>query len=286
MIWRGKNFISDLSSRALVMGVLNVTLDSFSDGGKYLDVTAALNHARQMTSEGADIIDIGGESTRPGAEPVNQAEEMRRVIPLIEQLHAEFARKERKPLLSIDTSKAAVAAAALAAGAQIVNDVTGARDPEMRKVVKKTGAALVIMHMQGTPRDMQRAPHYENVVGEIRQFFRERLATCAADGLEPETICFDPGIGFGKTVAHNLTLLKNLASLRVDGRPLLVGVSKKSFIGKVLGSQAIEERCWPTVALTSLAREHGAGIVRVHDVQENAQALRMTEAILNEGIAA
>ncbi|MGC3991558.1 MAG: dihydropteroate synthase [Chthoniobacteraceae bacterium] len=268
------------------MGVLNVTLDSFSDGGKFLNVINALNHARQMAFAGADMIDIGGESTRPGAEPVTEQEEMRRVLPLIEQLHTEFTGKERAPLISIDTSKAAVAEAAVAAGAQIVNDVTGARDSEMRKVVKKTGAALVIMHMQGTPRDMQRAPHYENVVGEIRQFFQDRLATCVADGLEPETICFDPGIGFGKTVAHNLTLLKNLASLRVDGRPLLVGVSKKSFIGKVLGSQAIEERCWPTVALTSLARERGANIVRVHDVRENAQALRMTEAILNGGITA
>jgi len=283
MIWRGKNFVVDLSSRALVMGVLNVTLDSFSDGGKYLDVTNALQHARAMAAQGANILDIGGESTRPGAEPVDAKTEMARVLPVIEQLTAEFGNDG--PLISIDTYKPQVAEAALAAGAHIVNDVTGLRDLEMAKVVKKTGAALVIMHMQGTPRDMQRAPHYENVVTEIRDFFRERHAACVAAGIDPECLCFDPGIGFGKTVAHNLSLLKNMASLRVENRPLLIGASKKSFIGKVIGETEEAQRAWPTVALTSYAREQGANIVRVHDVRENAQALRMTEAIL-QGVAA
>jgi dihydropteroate synthase len=280
MIWRGKNFTIDLSSRALVMGVLNVTLDSFSDGGKFLEVTNALTHARALIAQGADILDIGGESTRPGAEPVNEATERSRVLPVIEQLRAETAGQPNQPLISIDTSKPAVAAAAIAAGAHIINDVTGLRDPEMLKVVNKTGAALVIMHMQGTPRDMQRAPHYENVVGEIRAFFLERYETCLAAGVDPLQLCFDPGLGFGKTVAHNLTLLKNLPALRVAGRPLLIGASKKSFIGKVLGDAGESERSWPTVALTSYAREQGANIVRVHEVRENSQALRMTEAIL------
>ena len=236
-----------------------------------------IGRARQMAAQGADLIDIGGESTRPGADPVSEAEEMQRVLPVIEQL-TDLA-------LSIDTMKPAVARAALDAGAEIVNDVTGLRDPVMREVVRVTGAGAIAMHMQGEPRTMQSAPHYADVCGEIRETFRQTLDACLACGIDPMCLAFDPGIGFGKTVAHNLTLLQNLEAVRVGGRPLVLGVSRKSFIGKVLGSERMDDRDWPTVALTSYLRERGASVLRVHDVKPNAEALRMTEAILH-GIAA
>lgn len=255
-----------------MMGILNVTTDSFSDGGAYLEIERAVDHAREMIEAGADIIDVGGESTRPGAEPVSEAEEMRRVLPVIERLSG-F-------VVSIDTMKPAVARAAIECGAEIVNDVTGLRDAEMREVVCKTGAGAIAMHMQGAPRDMQVAPQYEDVVGEIREFFRHTFSACLASGMEETRLAFDPGIGFGKTVPHNLAILRNLESMRVGGRPLVLGVSRKSFLGKVIGIDAMEDRAWPTVALTSYGRAHGANVIRVHDVQPNAHSLRMTEAIL------
>ena len=273
MIWQTKSRIFDLTHRALIMGVLNVTADSFSDGGQFADVESAVAHAHRLAAEGADIIDIGGESTRPGAQPVSEAEELRRVLPVIERL-TDFC-------LSIDTMKPAVAQAALAVGAEIVNDVTGLRDPVMREVVRASGAGAIAMHMQGTPRDMQHAPHYEDVTTEIREFFRQTFTACLACGIDPMRLAFDPGIGFGKTLAHNLALVRNLDSMRVGGRPLVLGVSRKSFIGRVLGSDAVEDRAWPTVALTSYGRAHGANVFRVHDARPNAEALRMTEAILN-----
>ena len=184
-------------------------------------------------------------------------------------------------LISIDTMKPAVARAALEAGAGIVNDVTGLRDPAMREIVRAAGAGAIAMHMQGEPRTMQRAPHYEDVCGEIREFFRQTFAACLRSGLDPMHLAFDPGIGFGKTVEHNLTLLRNLDSMRVSGRPLVLGVSRKSFLGKVLGSDAPGDRAWPTVALTSHGVARGANVVRVHDVQANLEALRMTETILH-----
>ena len=272
MLWQTRTRTFDLAQRALVMGVLNVTTDSFSDGGCFFDVEKAVAHAREMADAGADIIDIGGESTRPGAEPVGEAEEMRRVLPVIERLST-FP-------ISIDTMKPAVARAAIECGAEIVNDVTGLRDPAMREVVRATGAGAIAMHMQGTPRDMQRAPRYEDVCAEIKEFFRQTISACLASGMDVTRLALDPGIGFGKTVPHNLAILRNLDSMRVGGRPLVLGVSRKSFLGKVLGSDAIEDRAWPTVALTSYGRERGANIFRVHDVQPNAHALRMTEAIL------
>ena len=272
MIWQTKSRTFDLTHRALIMGVLNVTVDSFSDGGQFTDVESAVAHAHRLAAEGADIIDIGGESTRPGAQPVSEAEELRRVLPVIQRL-SNFC-------ISIDTMKPAVAQAALAAGAEIVNDVTGLRDPAMREVVRASGAGAIAMHMQGTPRDMQRAPRYDDVCAEIREFFRQTLDACIASGVDVSRLAFDPGMGFGKTVPHNLAILRNLASMRVGGRPLVLGVSRKSFLGKVLGSDAIEDREWPTVALTSFARERGANVFRVHEVRPNAQALRMTEAIL------
>ncbi len=277
MIWRHKHGQFDLATRALIMGVLNVTTDSFYDGGKFAAHDAAIAHALEMLDEGADIIDIGGESTRPGAGPVDEREELRRVLPVITAL----AEKNPRCIISIDTSKAAVARAAIERGAAIVNDITGLRgDPAMAQVVRDAGAGVVIMHMQGTPRTMQQHPRYENVVREVADFFRQSFTRAVSCGIHPMNIAFDPGIGFGKTVAHNLLLLKSIESLRAGDRPLVVGVSRKSFIGKIIGSESPDDRFWPTVALTSLAREKGANIFRVHDVRPNAQALRMTEAIL------
>jgi dihydropteroate synthase len=276
MLWQTRDRRLDLTNYGLLMGILNVTADSFSDGGRYLDPDQAVAHAQEMAAAGADIIDIGGESTRPGAEPVPEDEEMRRVLPVIERLA-----KDARIVISIDTMKPAVARAAVERGAAIINDVTGLRDPAMREVVRASGAGAIAMHMQGTPRDMQQAPHYEDVVAEIKDFFRQTLNACLASGVDVMRLAFDPGIGFGKTVPHNLAILRNLDSMRVGGRPLVLGVSRKSFLGKLVGSESLEDRAWPTVAMTSYGRTRGANVIRVHDVQPNAQALRMTEALLS-----
>jgi dihydropteroate synthase len=276
MIWRTKNREFDLSRGPLVMGIVNVTLDSFSDGGKCLDPRAAVEHALRFEAEGADIIDIGGESTRPGAEPVEAEEEMARVLPVIWKLESSV-----KCALSIDTSKAEVAEAALEAGAEIVNDVAGLRDPRMAAVAAKAGAGLVIMHMRGEPRTMQDAPAYENVTADIREFFRQSFDRAIACGMTPEQIAFDPGIGFGKTADHNLTLIRSVAELRVENRPLVLGASRKSFLAKITGAREMQERLGPTLAVTALARAHGVNIFRVHDVLENVRVLKITEAILN-----
>jgi dihydropteroate synthase len=260
-----------------VMGILNVTPDSFSDGGEHLGTDIALEHARRMIAEGAGIIDIGGESTRPGAREVPAAEEIARTVPVVAALRAEW-----DGLISIDTSKAAVAEAALAAGADIVNDVSGLlADPEMAGVCARSGCGVVVMHMQGTPRTMQAAPRYSDVVAEVRAFFVERLAALTAAGVDAAALCFDPGIGFGKTLAHNLELLRSLEKISIAGRPLLLGVSRKSFIGKILGTDELDAREWPTVAITASAREKGVMLHRVHAVRPNREALRMTEAILS-----
>ena len=266
----------DLSHRAQVMGILNVTPDSFSDGGAHFEVERALAHARQMIAEGAQIIDIGGESTRPGAATVLVDEEMARTVPVIAAL-----REEWDGLISIDTSKATVAEAAIAAGADIVNDVSGLlADPAMAAVCARSGCGVVIMHMQGSPQMMQKSPSYRDVVLEVRRFFAERFTTLTAAGIDPLALCFDPGIGFGKTVDHNLALLRALGEISVAGRPLLLGVSRKSFIGKILASDDLTAREWPTVAITSDTREKGVMLHRVHAVRPNLEALRMTEAIL------
>ena len=271
------------------MGVLNVTPDSFSDGGRWLDLDAAVAHGIEMVCDGVEIIDVGGESTRPGAEPVSEEEEVRRVVPVIEKLRnaeCEMRKEGSVPfVISIDTMKPAVARAAVVAGADIINDVTGLRDAAMREAVRETGAAAIAMHMQGEPRTMQKAPYYTDVITEVRESFRQTFDACLACGIDPMRLAFDPGIGFGKTLEHNLALLRELESVRVEGRPLVLGVSRKSFIGKVLGSDAMEDRAWPTVALTSFLRERGAQVLRVHDAKANVQALRMTEAILH-GVAA
>ncbi len=279
MIWKTRRGSLDLSRRARVMGILNVTPDSFSDGGRHADPAAALEHARGLISQGADIIDIGGESTRPGAQPVSADEETARTVPVIAALRGEW-----DGLISIDTMKSAVAAAALDAGADIVNDVSGLRaDPAMSALCAAAGCGVVVMHMKGEPRTMQIAPHYHDVVAEVCGFFHERLEALAASGIDEAAICYDPGIGFGKTLNHNLALLRALGGLAPENRPLLLGVSRKSFIGKLLGNDGFHQRDWPTVALTARAREQGVMLHRVHDVPPNVQALRMVEAIV--GIA-
>jgi dihydropteroate synthase len=281
MFWRTATRTFDLTDRALIMGVVNVTADSFSDGGRFADTETAVTHARRLAEEGAEIIDIGGESTRPGAMPVAEEEEMRRVLPVIERLAG-----DSRFAISIDTRKPAVARAALERGAAIVNDITGLRDPAMREAVRGSGAGAIAMHMQGDPRTMQRAPHYVDVLAEIRDFFRQTFGASLASGIDPMCLAFDPGFGFGKTVGHNLALIRNLDSMRIAGRPLVFGVSRKSFIGKVLDSPALDDREWPTVALTSYGRARGAAVFRVHDVRPNLHALRMTEAILQAPPAA
>jgi dihydropteroate synthase len=260
------------------MGIINATPDSFSDGGSYLDPKAALAHGLAMLSDGADILDIGGESTRPGSAAVSADEELRRVIPVIQAL-----RRESDALISIDTSKAAVARAALDAGADIINDVTGLRgDPDMPSIAAETGAGVVIMHMQGTPRTMQAAPKYDDVIAEVGDFFRHSIEQSVASGIDPMSIVLDPGIGFGKTPQHNRALLRGLSAFHAFGRPLLVGVSRKSFLGWITGSTAMDDRFWPGIALTSYCREHGARILRVHEPKPHREALRMTEAILGD----
>ena len=276
MIWKTRRGELDLTRHGQVMGILNVTPDSFSDGGRHSNTTAALVHARQLIAEGAAMIDIGGESTRPGAAPVSTADEIARTVPVVAALRAEW-----DGLISIDTSKAPVAAAAIAAGADIVNDVSGLRaDPDMPGVCAASGCGVVVMHMQGEPRTMQTAPRYDDVVAEVREFFARRLADLTAAGISPETLCFDPGIGFGKNLDHNLALLRALDQLAPAERPLLLGVSRKSFIGKLLETNDLTLRDWPTVAITAQAREKGVMLHRVHAVRPNLEALRMTEAIL------
>jgi len=276
--WRFGNHDLDLTHRGLIMGIVNVTPDSFSDGGRFLDTGRAVLHALELIAEGADILDIGGESTRPGAEPVDEAEELRRVLPVIRAV-----RSQTQALISIDTMKAAVARAALDAGADIINDVTGLRgDAAMPRVAADSKAGIVIMHMTGTPQSMQANPQYDDVVAAVAAYFANRLHVLELEGIAPERIVLDPGFGFGKTLEHNLTLMRELPQLATQ-RPLLVGVSRKSMIARVIHSESMEDRFWPTIALSAYAREHGARIVRVHDVKPNREALRMMEAILDQG---
>jgi dihydropteroate synthase len=272
--WRVGGNVIDLTNRAMLMGVLNVTPDSFSDGGEFLATEAAVKHGVEMARSGAEIIDVGGESTRPGATPVPPNEEMERVVPVIQQL-AQVAPVH----ISVDTSKSEVARAAIEAGAAIINDVTGGRgDSRMLALAAEKRVALIIMHMQGTPQTMQLNPTYRDVVGEVADFFRQQFAQAVRSGVDPMCIAFDPGIGFGKTLEHNLELLANLPRLRAENRPLVVGVSRKSFLGKIPGLPS--DRASATAALTSLLRERGAHVLRVHDVTANVNTLRATEALL------
>jgi dihydropteroate synthase len=257
------------------MGIVNVTPDSFSDGGKFLKPAAAVAHALRLVEQGAEILDIGGESTRPNAAPVSEAEELRRVIPVIERLAGRV-----KVALSIDTMKPAVARAALAAGVSIVNDVAANRDDDaMWRVVAETGAGYVCMHMQGTPRTMQKRPRYVDVVGEVHDFFSARLRRLNDCGVGADRIILDPGIGFGKTVEHNLQLLGALRSFTKLQRPVLLGVSRKSFMSGWSGAK-VAEKLPAALACASLAVEAGVQVIRAHDVAETVRAVRMTEAIL------
>jgi len=257
------------------MGILNVTPDSFFDGGKFVDLELALERALQLEAEGADIIDIGGESTRPGSIAISVQEELQRVIPIVEKLTA-----KTKVLISIDTYKAEVAKRALKAGAQIINDISGLRfDPEMAKVIAESGAAVILMHIQGTPRHMQDNPQYDNLIDEILDYLKKSSTIAMQAGIRADQIIIDPGIGFGKRLEDNYAILKYLSEFKSLGFPILVGPSRKSFIGKVLDLPP-EERLEGTLAAVSAAVLHGANIVRVHDVQATVRAVRIIDRII------
>lgn len=276
MVWKIRKSKIDLSNNGMIMGILNVTPDSFSDGGANPDVDLAAAKALDMAKQGADIIDIGGESTRPGALKVSLDLELERTIPVVREI-----RKKSDIFISIDTSKAEVARQAIAAGADIVNDVTGLEgDEEMLTACKESDVAIVVMHMQGRPDNMQKSPSYTDVVMEVRNYFTSRLSTLKLAGVDAQRICFDPGIGFGKSQRHNQELLKQLDSLRIEDRPLLLGVSRKSFIGKVVGEEDPLERDWATIALTAYARTKNVAVHRVHEVKKNKESMLMMEAIL------
>lgn len=264
----------DFSRRTLIMGILNVTPDSFYDGGRRLDPVNAITHGVAMAASGADIIDIGGESSRPGAQPVAEHEELERVLPVLQGL-----RREVGVPISIDTYKSKIARAALDAGADMVNDISALRfDPEMTALLTAEKVPVILMHMQGTPRTMQRQPHYEDVVREVRDFLANQLYEATDAGITPETVILDPGIGFGKTVEHNLQLLRGLPVIAALAQTLLVGVSRKTFIGKILNLDA-DDRLEGTLAAGVAAVLGGANILRVHDVAETCKAVRIADAI-------
>ena len=276
VVWKAGRFTWDLSEKGLIMGILNVTPDSFSDGGSFHKEAAAIRHAHVMAGAGADILDIGGESTRPGSLPISVDEELSRTISIIERLRAEV-----EIAISIDTSKVEVASAAIEAGADIINDVTGFRDPKMRALCVDSSCGLVAMHMQGTPQIMQDSPVYQDVLSEVGNYFTELSNELVSLGVDPDRIVFDPGIGFGKSLEHNLSLLGGLRELQRLGRPLLMGVSRKSLIASLLNQPDLQAREYPTVALTAFTRIHGAMIHRVHSVGPNVEALRMIESLVS-----
>jgi dihydropteroate synthase len=264
-------------SEPVVMGVLNVTPDSFSDGGRFFSVDAAVEQGVRMAAEGAALIDVGGESTRPGAQGVSVEEELRRVLPVIERLRARTS-----AIVSVDSSKPGVLRAAAAAGAGLINDVRALREPGALEAAAAAGCAVCLMHMQGTPDTMQRAPHYHDVVQEVRAFLAARVAACRAAGMAAERLAVDPGFGFGKTVEHNLTLLRHLAELAADGAPVLVGLSRKSMLGTLTQRQP-GERVHGSVALAVIAALNGARIIRAHDVAPTVDALKVVAAVRRLG---
>ena len=273
---RGVEFAWDAERpRTLIMGIINVTPDSFADGGRYLDPAAAVRHGRALAAEGADLLDVGAESTRPGSPPLRSPEERARLLPVLERL------LDDPPCpVSVDTSKPEVAEAALALGAHMVNDVTGlAAGPALAEMCAAHGAGLAVMHMRGTPRTMQVDPRYDDLLGEVRTRLETAVAAAEAAGMPPDAICVDPGIGFGKTLAHNLTLLRRLDAFRAIGKPILVGPSRKSFIGALLDKVPPAERLEGTLAACVMAAVAGAHIVRVHDVAAVRRAVRVAEAI-------
>ena len=275
MIWNTGRRTFDLAQRGIIMGVINVTPDSFSDGGNFVAVDAAVEHGLRLAEEGAEILDIGGESTRPDAAPVSAEEELRRVIPVIEALAGKTS-----VALSVDTSKAPVARAAVAAGAEIINDVTALRgDDAMARVAAESGCAVVLMHMRGTPRTMQQDPQYDDVVAEVAGHLAQCIAAARVAGIAADRIAIDPGIGFGKTVEHNLQLIVGLGRFAALEHPVLLGVSRKSFLATVAQCPDVEDRDVPTAVLTAEGYRLGARIFRVHAVRPNVQALRVAEAL-------
>lgn len=278
MNWRIRGTVLN-TEKPLIMGIVNVTPDSFYDGGRYAAADKAIAHGLKLAEEGADLLDIGGESTRPGSSPVPEEEELKRVMPVIERL----AREVKIPI-SVDTCKSAVAEKALAAGAQIVNDISALRfDRRLAEVVRSLQSGLVLMHMQGTPRDMQSAPCYCDTIAEIYRFLEERLEFCTSAGIEEDRLAVDPGIGFGKRLEDNLLILNRLSEFKKLNRPLLVGASRKSFLGKITGLPA-EERLEGSLAAAVIACVNGANILRVHDVKETKQALEVAYAIVKSSV--
>lgn len=267
-----------MNVRTLVMGILNVTPDSFSDGGQHFSVNSAVEHAKSMAEWGADIIDIGGESTRPGSEPITAEEELSRAVPVIEKLQGNI-----NIPISIDTYRADVARAAIDAGASIINDITGLCSPEMRAFAAERKLPVVIMHMKGEPRTMQVSPEYNDVIGEIIGFLRDRAEEAILSGLPEELIIIDPGIGFGKTIEHNAKIIKHLSEFKSLGFPILIGTSRKGFIGKIGGDLPVDDRLEGTAATVALSINNGANIIRVHDVKEMVRVARMCDAILRGG---
>jgi dihydropteroate synthase len=275
MLLTARQFTFTFPRPALIMGIVNVTPDSFFDGGRYYDAERAVAHGLELAAEGADILDVGGESTRPNAAPVEEAEELRRVIPVIERLAAQV-----KVPISIDTVKPNVAVAAIRAGASLINDIAANRvEPDMWEVAAETSAGYLAMHMQGTPATMQANPTYRDVVAEVDAFFGDRLRRLALAGVRPEQVVLDVGIGFGKTLEHNLQLLAGLGQFKRWQRPLAVGVSRKSFIGKLLGAETAD-RLPGGLACANWAVQCGVGLIRTHDVRPTVQAVRMTEALM------
>jgi dihydropteroate synthase len=261
-------------SRPRVMGILNVTPDSFSDGGDFVSPQAALERARRMVGEGADIIDVGGESTRPGARPVPEDTELKRVIPVIEAIASELS-----VAISIDTSKPGIMRAAVAAGAGMINDVMALQEPGALEAVRDSDVPVCLMHMQGRPRTMQQHPRYDDVVQEVMAFLRQRVEACITHGIPLERLVLDPGFGFGKQLLHNLQLLGNLEQFSTLGLPLLVGISRKSMIGAILGDVPVDERLYGSLAAAVLAADRGAAIIRTHDVGPTVEALKVVEAV-------
>jgi dihydropteroate synthase len=275
--WRVADRILECGPRTLVMGVLNVTPDSFSDGGRFLDHEAAVEHGLRMAADGADIIDVGGESTRPGSEPVRENEEIARVVPVIKRLAA-----ESEAPISIDTRNPDVAAAGIDAGAVIVNDVGGARDPRMFGVVRDTRAGVILMHMLGDPKTMQDDPRYGDVVRDVRAYLSERVETATEAGIDRDRVAVDPGLGFGKTYRHNLELMRDIGAFLDLGVPIVVGPSRKSFIGRALGDLPVDQRMEGSAGAAAWLAGHGAHVLRVHDAAEIVRVLRVVDAIRAE----
>ena len=279
VVWRCRDREVPLGERTLVMGIVNVTPDSFSDGGMFRDPEAAVEHGLRLLGEGADVLDVGGESTRPGSDEVDADEERARVLPVVEGLR----RGAAQALLSVDTRKAGVARDALAVGADVVNDIAAGADPEMFGVVATAGAGMIMMHMQGEPKTMQADPRYEDVVAEVRSFLAERLDAAVAAGIGRDRLCVDPGIGFGKTLGHNVELLRAIGSFRDLGVPVLVGPSRKRFIGELSGVEEPAGRLAGSLAAAVWCASQGVEMVRSHDVGETVRALRVVDAIAREG---